>query len=77
MGGVSSGPDPAATSQAEARARDLSALALTGGALLLGSPLRDLWAGPSSPWWMPFLGWCLLVLLGVAVARVGLAGRGL
>ena len=75
MGEVSSRPEPTATSLAEARARDLSAIALTGGALLLGSPLRDLWAGPSSPWWMPFVGWTLLVILGLVVARVGLAGR--
>ena len=36
--------------------------------LLLLEPVRGWWASPDSPWYVPYLGWLLLVLL-MALAR--------
>ena len=37
--------------------------------LLFASPLTAWWASPGSPWYLPYLLWALLIVLGAWVQR--------
>jgi len=49
--------------------RDLSWLLCGLAAFVLASPLRYLWAGEHSPWYLPFLLWLGLIVLARLFAR--------
>jgi len=47
-------------------------LLIAAALLVLVSPLRQLWLGPTAPWFMPYVAWSLPILLTFLVSRIHL-----